>query len=310
MPLKLQFVNPLNLNRITRYYSSKLFNPEKFKYGFMPAHPSFYTRKKFFDTLGYYKEDYKIAADYELLIRFLYNNKLKSSYIEKPFVTMRTGGVSTNSLKSNFILNKEIIRACRENGISTNIFYVYSKYFTKVFELFGNKMRIRVDANQGYSLENLKRFIQETKSLSIELIEQPMAVGKENELATLSETDRKLLTADETLIDAATALQLSHPPKPYGIFNIKLMKSGGIRGAHEIGIIAANAGIDLFWGCNDESMVSIAAALHVAYSCSNTKYLDLDGSFDLSSDLVTGGFILKDGYLYCSDQPGLGLLKI
>jgi L-alanine-DL-glutamate epimerase-like enolase superfamily enzyme len=57
-------------------------------------------------------------------------------------------------------------------------------------------------------------------------------------------------------------------------------------------------------------MVSIAAALHVAYSCSNTKYLDLDGSFDLSSDLVKGGFILKDGYLFCSDEAGLGLHKI
>jgi L-alanine-DL-glutamate epimerase-like enolase superfamily enzyme len=88
------------------------------------------------------------------------------------------------------------------------------------------------------------------------------------------------------------------------------MKSGGIRGAREIGLIAANAGIDLFWGCNDESMVSIAAALQVAYSCSNTKYLDLDGSFDLSSDLVTGGFILKDGLMYCSNKAGLGLIKI
>jgi L-alanine-DL-glutamate epimerase-like enolase superfamily enzyme len=88
------------------------------------------------------------------------------------------------------------------------------------------------------------------------------------------------------------------------------MKCGGIRGAREIAVIAANTGIDLFWGCNDESVTSITAALHVAYSCSNTKYLDLDGSFDLSSDLVTGGFILKEGCLYCSDEAGLGLHKI
>ena len=54
-----------------------------------------------------------------------------------------------------------------------------------------------------------------------------------------------------------------------------------------------------------------AAALHVAYSCSNTKYIDLDGSFDLSKDYVEGGFILKDGYMHCSNNPGLGfsLLK-
>ena len=171
-------------------------------------------------------------------------------------------------------------------------------------------MKIRVDANQGYNLAQLKHFIQQTKQLSVELIEQPMPVGKENELATLSEAERRILAADESLIDAGSALQLSHSPVPYGIFNIKLMKCGGIRGAREIGVIAANAGIDLFWGCNDESIASITAALHVAYSCSNTKYLDLDGSFDLSSDLVAGGFILKDGYMHCTDLPGLGLKKL
>ena len=207
--------------------------------------------------------------------------------------------------KINFMAGFKIIKIKTGLDVEQDIERV-----TRLHEQFGNKMLIRVDANQGYSLNNLQRFIQQTKSLSIELIEQPMAVGRENELATLSEADRKLLAADETLIDAATALQLSHPPMPFGIFNIKLMKSGGIRGAREIANIAANAGIDLFWGCNDESMVSIAAALHVAYSCSNTKYLDLDGSFDLSSDLVTGGFILKDGLMYCSEKPGLGLIKI
>jgi L-Ala-D/L-Glu epimerase len=85
------------------------------------------------------------------------------------------------------------------------------------------------------------------------------------------------------------------------------MKCGGIRSAKEIAVIAANAGIDLFWGCNDESMASIAGALHAAYSCSNTKYLDLDGSFDLSKDLVKLGFLVKEGLMYCSDQPGFGL---
>ncbi|MDN3656649.1 dipeptide epimerase [Ferruginibacter paludis] len=181
---------------------------------------------------------------------------------------------------------------------------------TKLTEQFGNNMLIRVDANQGYDLKQLQKFIHKTKDLSIELIEQPMKAGKESELAGLDSADRKKLAADESLLDAASALQLSHPPTPFGIFNIKLMKCGGIRGAREIATIAAAAGIDLFWGCNDESIVSITAALHAAFSCSNTKYLDLDGSFDLSSDLVTGGFILKDGVMYCSDGTGLGLHRL
>ncbi|GAJ13781.1 unnamed protein product, partial [marine sediment metagenome] len=114
-----QFVDPEKTSKIVRYYSSKLFNVSKFKYGFMPAHPSFYVKKELFEKLGYYKTDYKIAADFELLIRFLYNNQIKYKYIEMPFVYMRTGGISNKSIRSRCILNKEIARACKENGIQT-----------------------------------------------------------------------------------------------------------------------------------------------------------------------------------------------
>ena len=179
----------------------------------------------------------------------------------------------------------------------------------KIAEKFSGKMKIRVDANQGYSLEQLKQFIDQTRKQGLELIEQPLKVGSDAALTRLDASDRKLLVADESLLNANSAWQLSNPPQPYGVYNIKLMKSGGIKGAREIAVVAKNAGIQLFWGCNDESIVSITAALHAAYSCSNTQYLDLDGSFDLASDLVTGGFTLKDGYLYPSELPGLGIRK-
>lgn len=130
-----QFVKPDNLFKVVRYYSSKNFSPKRFKYGFMPAHPSFYVKRSYFEKIGYYQENYKIGADYELLIRFLYNHKLKSKYLQMPFVTMRTGGVSNRSFKSYIILNSEILRACKENGIKTNMINIYSKYFIKVFEL-------------------------------------------------------------------------------------------------------------------------------------------------------------------------------
>ena len=133
-----QFVDPEKTSKIIRYYSSKNFNPAKFKFGFMPAHPSFYVKRELFEKLGYYKTDYKIAADYELLIRFLYVNQIKYKYIEMPFVSMRTGGVSNKSICSNVTLNKEIARACKENGIHTNYLYIYSKYFLKMFEFLGN----------------------------------------------------------------------------------------------------------------------------------------------------------------------------
>ena len=61
------------------------------------------------------------------------------------------------------------------------------------------------------------------------------------------------------------------------------------------------------WGCNDESRISIAAALHVAFASPATRYLDLDGSFDLARDLAAGGFVLAEGMLRTAPGPGLGV---
>jgi len=134
----LVFVDPNNLKKVVRKYSSANWHPEKFAKGFMPAHPTFFVRRKYYEEIGLFKTDYKIAADYELLIRFLYVHKLKYKYLPINMVTMRKGGVSSNGIMSNIILNDEIIRGCRENGIQTNVFKVYPKYFTKLFELFNS----------------------------------------------------------------------------------------------------------------------------------------------------------------------------
>ena len=130
-----RFVNPDNLDRTVRYYSSKRFVPSLFRFGFMPAHPTFFTYRKYFDQFGYYKTNYKIAADYELLVRFLYVHRLKSKYLPLDFMKMRTGGTSTASIRSNILLNKEIVRACKENGIWTCYPLLLLKYLVKVFEL-------------------------------------------------------------------------------------------------------------------------------------------------------------------------------
>lgn len=177
----------------------------------------------------------------------------------------------------------------------------------RLHEIHQNRFKIRVDANQGYTLADLRKFMLKTASVGIELIEQPLPVGKENDLLTLTNAERNMLAADESLKDPHAALQLAASEKPFGIYNIKLMKCGGLAGAKEIATIAENGNIDLFWGCNDESILSIAAALHVAYSCSNTKYIDLDGSLDLAEDLVQGGFTIEDGYMKINNKPGFGV---
>lgn len=130
-----RFVNPDNLEKTVRYYSSKHWKPWRFRFGFMPAHPTFFTYKENFEKYGYYQYDYHIAADYELLIRHLYTNHVPAKYIPEDFMKMRTGGRSTNGLKSNILLNKEIVRACKENGIWTCMPLLFMKYFIKVFEL-------------------------------------------------------------------------------------------------------------------------------------------------------------------------------
>lgn len=180
----------------------------------------------------------------------------------------------------------------------------------KLREKFKSKFIIRIDANQGYTPVQTIEFYNRTKGLDIELIEQPLPAKAVQEMKALPDEIKEKIAADESLISPTHALELIKPPRAAGIFNIKLMKCGGIDQALKIADIAQQENVELFWGCNDESIVSITAALHAAFSCSNTRYIDLDGSLDLARDEVKGGFVLKDGIMYCTDKPGLGVERI
>lgn len=174
-------------------------------------------------------------------------------------------------------------------------------------EQFGSSLQLRVDANQGYTAEQTMAFFEATRDIQLELIEQPMPVGTEADMKTLPPALKASVACDESLKNAASALQLIDHGGACGIFNIKLMKCGGLLGAFEIANIATYANIDLFWGCFDESTLSITAALHAALACPATRYIDLDGSFDLAEDPFQGGFQLREGYLYPDERPGFGI---
>lgn len=131
------FIN--NHNKIIRYYSSQNWKTIKFAWGFMPPHPSFFCKRKFFENLGAYKTDYKIAADFELLLRYLQIHKIKFQYIPLITTKMRMGGASTKNLMSILTLNKEIRRACLQNHVYTNYVMIYLKYFSKIFEFLNFK---------------------------------------------------------------------------------------------------------------------------------------------------------------------------
>jgi L-alanine-DL-glutamate epimerase-like enolase superfamily enzyme len=180
----------------------------------------------------------------------------------------------------------------------------------KLREKYGYNLKIRIDSNQGYSVDQFKEFFRRTQDLDIELNEQPLKADMIQEMKDLPDEIKDTVAADETLVGPLEAFVLAAPPRAAGIFNIKLMKTGGIHQALKIARIAETADIDLMWGCNDESQVSIAAALHAAFSSPNTKYIDLDGSLDLAKDAVTGGFIIEDGYMKPNGKPGLGVEKV
>lgn len=174
-------------------------------------------------------------------------------------------------------------------------------------ETIGSAATIRVDANQGWSRGDLARFLRETTRANVELIEQPLPAADLDSLRAVPEADRARLCADEALCTPADAWALARPPAACGSFNIKLVKCGGIRPALRIAEVADLAGIALMWGCMDESVISIAAALHAALACPATRYLDLDGHLDLSRDVASGGFTLQDGIMRTTDRPGLGV---
>jgi L-alanine-DL-glutamate epimerase-like enolase superfamily enzyme len=166
-----------------------------------------------------------------------------------------------------------------------------------------------VDANIGYTVEETARFFERTAPLAIEFVEQPVPREAFGEIRTLTPRARARIAADESLHDEKDALALAGPAgePACGIYNIKLMKCGGIRPALRIATIAETAGIALMWGCMDESRISIAAALHAAFASPATRYLDLDGSLDLARDVVDGGFTLEAGVMRTTGAPGLGV---
>ena len=178
---------------------------------------------------------------------------------------------------------------------------------TKLRELTGPEVTLRVDPNQGYTPASLARFVSSTEQLGLEFLEQPLPAQDVAALRALPRQLRERIAADESLLDEKDALELVRPAPACGIFNIKLMKCGGVAPARGIAHIAELAGVRLMWGCMDESRISIAAALHTALASPATRYLDLDGSFDLERDVVSGGFSVQDGILRTLDAPGLGV---
>lgn len=177
----------------------------------------------------------------------------------------------------------------------------------RVREAVGPGTEIRFDANQGYQVEESLRFARETIPAKIAFIEQPTDRAQPGLMLEVTGESPASIMADESLMGVHEAFRLAKS-NLVDMLNIKLVKCGGITEALHIAAIARISRMPVMVGCMDEAALGIAAGLHFALARPEVKYADLDGHLDLLNDPSTGTVILKDGYLYTNQEPGLGFI--
>ena len=130
----IHFVGTDDLTKCVRYYSSSVFRPWMMRFGMIPAHPSFYCRKAVYDQYGSFDTTYRIAADFEILLRLIFIHRIRTRYVKKDFVTMRLGGASTTGYGSLSLIMKEHLHIMKRHGVVTNRFLLSLRYIYKLFE--------------------------------------------------------------------------------------------------------------------------------------------------------------------------------
>ena len=130
------FVSKKDENKIVRKYKSGNLSIKRLAWGRMPAHPAMFIKREIYDFYGLYKENYLICGDYEFICRIAKDGNFNYYYLKKVTYLMQVGGISTQGIRSTFIINKEIYKSLKANNIYSNYFMLYSKYFIKIFEYF------------------------------------------------------------------------------------------------------------------------------------------------------------------------------
>lgn len=129
------FFNPSAPQRSVRRYRSDRFSPDSLAYGWMPAHPALFMKRSIYQQLGGFRTHFRIAGDFDFVARAFAPGQLRYRHLPLIMVRMQSGGVSNAGLRSKWLLNQEVLRSCRENGIRTNIFKILSKYPMKLMEI-------------------------------------------------------------------------------------------------------------------------------------------------------------------------------
>ena len=131
------YVHDNDLEKCVRYYSSKPFRRMWMRFGFMPAHPSFYCRREVYERYGTFDLSYKVAADFECLLRLIFVNRIRTKYLPEDFVTMRTGGASTRGFASHKQIMRDHQLAFKKNGVYSNVIMECMRYVYKIYEKLG-----------------------------------------------------------------------------------------------------------------------------------------------------------------------------
>lgn len=137
----IHFVKPEDLTKCTRYYSSKSFRPWLLRFGFMPAHPSFYVRREVYEKYGLYDLQFRTSSDFEWMVRLFKKHKIRAKYLPMDFVTMRDGGESTAGMEAKRKVNNDIVGSLRKHGIWTCGAFKYVRYGIKGIELIITKIK-------------------------------------------------------------------------------------------------------------------------------------------------------------------------
>lgn len=138
----LVYVSQDNTDKVVRYWKSQTYKPGLFKQGWMPAHPTFFTRKNVYEKFGVFDLSFKIAADFELLFRLIEKNKIRTLYLPRVIIRMRLGGTTNKSLKNILIQNKEIIKVLRAyyQNFSHTRFWV-SKVLNRIIQFISRPLK-------------------------------------------------------------------------------------------------------------------------------------------------------------------------
>jgi glycosyltransferase len=125
-----------SMNRVIRYWKAGEYKDTLIRRGWMPPHTAFFVRKEIYEKYGYFNTDLKIAADYELILRFLGKHHITTHYIPEVLIKMRMGGSSNGSVKNIIRKTMEDYKALKINGMNGRAITLLLKIFSKVPQFF------------------------------------------------------------------------------------------------------------------------------------------------------------------------------